>query len=166
MTISVVHETALMMHEGGTKFYEVVQLHAADIKQHVLIKRWGKTSALSKGGEIQVQIFGAARKAGQAADTVIRQKEGRGYAKRSVAIGLHGYGGTITNANLKSLLLDHYGRDNTVAILREFMTPLGEEKISGLEATSIWVDEIDDRGNIVIEEPPPEPERGDSWGSW
>lgn len=163
MTISVVHETAFMRHESGTKFYEVVQLHAADIKQHVLIKRWGKTSALSKGGEIQVEIFGAARKAGQAADTVIRQKEGRGYAKRSVAIGLHGYGGTITNTNLKSLLLDHYGRDNTVAILREFMTPVGEEKISGLEATSIWVDEAD---SVVIEEPPPEPERGDSWGSW
>jgi predicted DNA-binding WGR domain protein len=163
MTISVVHETTLLMHEGGTKFYEVVQLHAPDIKQHLLIKRWGKTSALSKGGEIQIQMFGAARKAGQAADTVIRQKEGRGYAKRTYAVGLHGYGGTITNENIKPLLLDHYGRDNTAAILREFMTPLGEEKISGLEATSIWVDEAD---SIVSEEPAPEPERGDSWGSW
>lgn len=163
MTISVVHETALLMHEGGTKFYEVVTLHAADIKQHLLIKRWGKTSAMSRGGEIQIQMFGAARKAGQASDTVLRQKEKRGYAKRGIAFGLHGYGGTLTNENLKGLLLDHYGADNTVAILREFMTPLGEDKIRGLEATSIWVDEVND---IVSEEPEPEPERGDSWGSW
>lgn len=162
MTVSVVHETTLMMHEGGTKFYEVVQLHAPDIKQHVLIKRWGKTSALSKGGEIQIQTFAAARKASQAADTLIRQKEGRGYEKRSYAVGLHGYGGTITNANLKSLLLDHYGPDNTAAIFREFMTPLGDE-IKGREITDVWIDEAD---SIVSEEPPPEPERGDSWGSW
>jgi predicted DNA-binding WGR domain protein len=162
MTISVVHETTLLMHEGGTKFYEVVQLHAPDIKQHLLIKRWGKTSALSKGGEIQTQMFGAARKAGQATETILRQKEGRGYQKRTYSVGLHGYGGTITNDNLKSLLLDHYGPDNTAAILREFMTELGNE-LKGKEITGIWVDEAD---SIVSEEPPPEPERGESWGSW
>lgn len=158
MSTSVVHEGTLLMHEGGTKFYETMVFHAADHGQHLLVKRWGKTSAMSGGGEIQILSHPNARKAQAAADNVIRQKEGRGYAKRGVAIGLHGYGGTIDSSNLAQLLKTHYGTDNAQAILREFM-----DELRGTQITGVWVDEAD---SIVSEEPAPEPERGETWGSW
>lgn len=158
MSISVVHEGTLLMHEGGTKFYETMLFHIPDAGQHFLVKRWGKTSALSAGGEIQFSIFPNARKAQAAAQTVIRQKEGRGYSKRGVAIGLHGYGGTIDNSNVQAQLTTHYGAVNATLILREFIPELRRT-----QATGIIIDELDD---IVSEEPAPEPERGETWGSW
>lgn len=162
MSISVVHEGTLLMHEGGTKFYETMLLHIPDAGQHFFIKRWGKTSALSAGGEIQFVVLPNARKAQAAAHTVIKQKEGRGYAKRGVAIGLHGYGGTIDRSNVEAQLTTHYGAANAALILREFIPELRNE-LKGKEITGIWVDEASD---IVSEEPAPEPERGDTWGSW
>lgn len=158
MSISVVHEGTLLMHEGGTKFYETMLLHIPDAGQHFFIKRWGKTSALSAGGEIQLVELPNARKAQAAAHTVIKQKEGRGYAKRGVAIGLHGYGGTIDRSNVEAQLTTHYGAANAALILREFIPEL-----RGTQASGTIIDEASD---IVSEEPAPEPERGDTWGSW
>jgi predicted DNA-binding WGR domain protein len=164
MTISIAHETIFLKHESGTKFYEVVLLHAPDIGVHLVIKRWGKTgSAVSGGGEIQLNSFTNARKAQAAASTIINQKEGRGYAKRSVAIGLHGYGGNMDGDNAEELLESHYGTANAGRILSEFGGELGATKITGKKADFMIIDEL---GDIVSEEPAPEPERGDSWGSW
>lgn len=167
MTISIAHETNFLKHESGTKFYEVILLHAPDIGIHLVIKRWGKTgSAVSGGGEIQLNSFTNARKAQAAASTIINQKEGRGYAKRSVAIGLHGYGGSMDSDNAEELLESHYGTANAARIFSEFRGALsasGATKITGRKADFMVFDEFND---IVSEAPAPEPERGDSWGSW
>ena len=158
MSITVVHEGTLLMHEGGTKFYETMVFHAPDAGQHILVRRWGKESALTAGGEIKFVVLPNARKAQSAAHTVITQKEGRGYEKRSTFHGLHGYGGIIDRSNLESLLRAHYGAANAKLILNEFIPEL-----RGTQVTGAIIDEADD---IVIEEPAPEPERGETWGSW
>lgn len=161
MSTQIVIESALFVHESGTKFYEVLQIHATDVGQHLLVKRWGKSSAMnSQGGEIQVAMHPSARKLGGAAAQIVRQKEGRGYGRTSSGHGLHGYGGEVTSDNLLSLLTTHYGSDHA-ATIRTVFDKL--DMIRGTKISGAWVDESAD---IVSEEPTPEPIRDASWGSW
>ena len=153
MTVPITIESKFMMHESGSKFYEIITLNAADIGQHIVVKRWGKASAQNGGGEIQVHTYPSARKAGAAADTVKRQKEGRGYAHQAGGPGLNSFGGQLTSGNVAHFLETHYGKNNARAILSNF----NDERIRGLQATTMVLDEASD---IVSEEPVPEPERG------
>lgn len=169
MSIPIVREGTFLMHEGGTKFYEVMLLHTVEHSMHLLIKRWGKTSAIHGGGEIQIAQFPNARKAQSAADTLISQKRSRGYERQGGAtIGLHGYGGEITGGsagNIHGLLAAHYGKLNAAAIVREFAPELAHE-LRGREITGVWIDELGDVVSEGAKEPAPEPERGEGWGSW
>ncbi len=162
MSIPIVHGTTFMTHESGTKFYEVVRLHIPDIKQHLVIKRWGKIAAKVAGGEIQFQVHPNGRKAEAATDTIIRSKTNRGYSIQLASFGLHSYGGELNSDNVRSFLMTHYGPTNARAILREFKGELGAT-YGGVEADGVIIDEAAD---IISEEPAPEPERGESWGSW
>lgn len=157
MSISIVHEGTFLTHESGSKFYEVMQLHAPDAGKHLVIKRWGKTGSVSRGGEIQIITCTSARKAASQADSIIRQKEGRGYRRAPSTRGLHGYGGAITIENIRRNLESHYSMDATATIMAAFGI---DELFSGAR---------DEPANpIVVEvpEPAPEPERGETWGSW
>lgn len=151
MTIHVVSK--YFAHESGTKFYEVVQMWDADISVFQCVRRWGKVNTL---GEVQVFSFPNHRKMEADAEKIMTQKRGRGYHPAAANYGLHGIN-TITDGTLTQVLTKHYGVGNAPKVAYEF------NKIQGREATMAVLDEASD---IVVEEPPPEPERGESWGSW
>ncbi len=146
------------MHEGGTKFYEVVQLYNADARKFILVKRWGKAAARVRGGEIKVEEFSTAQRLDAAADKVIREKQGRGYSatKPDAAGALHTRGGSsfASETDFGNTLSMHYGPNGTR--IREVL---------GLSLGAVNPDDDDD-DEVVVEEPQPEPDRGETWGSW
>jgi predicted DNA-binding WGR domain protein len=157
MSFPIVHETTALKHESGTKFYEVVVLHAPDVKRHLVIKRWGKTGAAVRGGEIQIYWHATARKAGAEAEKIITQKGGRGYSKERTSVGLHGFSGEITSDNLRQVLESHYSKDAALSIVTAFNLDVPANFDADSEANEI----VSEEPNSVIPS-----DRGDSWGSW
>lgn len=159
MTHSITTECTYMEHESGTKFYEVVLINAADLKKFLVIKRWGKLSAPSGGGETQVHEYPTHRAALAGKEKFVGEKAKRGYAADTSAHGLHSRPTLSSTADIQSAIKGHYTKHWPMVLQH-----LGLDVIQGREITGVWMDEADD--SIVSEEPEPEPERGDSWGSW
>lgn len=150
-------EPRYLEHEGGTKFYEVIEFWNPDDKKFVLAKRWGKIGTV---GETMIEEFNVMRACNAAAEKILKSKMGRGYAKSASSQGFHGRGRSFTSLELWNLLETHYqSRAFTTKIIHQ----LGLDKIQGMTADGIIIDEIND---IVTEEPGPEPDRGESWGTW
>jgi predicted DNA-binding WGR domain protein len=150
-------EPRYLEHEGGTKFYEVVELWNPDDKKFVLVKRWGK---IGTTGETMVEEFNVMRACNAAAEKILKSKMGRGYAKSSTSEGIHGRARSLSAKELMPLLDSHY---KSAPFTRKVMDYLHLNKIQGMEAHMMIVDELSD---IVSEEPGPEPDRGESWGTW
>jgi predicted DNA-binding WGR domain protein len=155
--MSIIVEPRYFEHEGGTKFYEVIQFHHLDKKCWVMVKRWGKLSA---AGETMVESFSSARACQAAAEKIIKSKTGRGYLKTSSHEGFHGRGTSYSESELLSAAVKHYGLEFGRRLAADLK--IGDE-IRGKELTQVWMDEAAD---IVCEEPAPEPDRGESWASW
>jgi hypothetical protein len=47
-TITV--ESELMVHEGGTKFYEIITFGSVEKETYLEVRRWGKTLYMRRGG--------------------------------------------------------------------------------------------------------------------
>lgn len=143
-------ESKFLAHEGGTKFYEVVEFWNTEQSKYVVVKRWGANGSV---GQKSIEAFSVLRKAQQHADKTISSKVSRGYEITPSSYGLHGIGASevsVDDGAINRLVRDHYGS--------------GEEI---LEELGLFEREIDpDEGEIVYEEPEPEPERGEEWGSW
>lgn len=157
---SISTETMFMLHEGGTKFYEIVLLNAADLKKFLVIKRWGKTEARKGGGETQVIEYPTPRAALVAAEKLREDKAKRGY---QITGAMHGFGARSAftgTDDIRSAVKGHYTKHWPMVLGH-----LGLDVIQGHEATMMIVDELDS-SDVVFEQPPPEPDRGDSWGSW
>jgi predicted DNA-binding WGR domain protein len=149
--MSIHIEARWLSHDSGTKFYEVIQFYNVDAKKFVVVKRWGP---IGKTGEVQFAEYPSSRKAQQEAEKIIKSKTGRGYMVSQSSAGLHGLGvDSIAAGELLSALNAHYRRDQATAIAEAV----------GVDAMKVIMDEVDD---IVVEEPAPEPERGEEWGSW
>ena len=155
---SVVKSSVFLQHEEGTKYYEVVTLWNHDSEQGVLVKRWGKqSSAFSIGGELKVQPFADERKLSADAHEVINAKLKRGYKNADSPHGLHLSINLIYGASrVIDQVVSHYGSEESYDIYKH----LGTEKFI------FGVGETDDVDDVVCEEPPPEPVRDASWGSW
>lgn len=161
MTTSLTHKATYLLHESGTKFYEVVQLYNADERKFVLVKRWGKVAARVRGGEIKVEEYQSALKLDAAAAKVVRDKESRGYAqtKPDTAGALHNRNGSYTSEKeFAGTVNMHYGPNGS----RVESAILGHAH--GASASSD--DDDEDSSDVVVEEPQPEPDRGETWGSW
>jgi predicted DNA-binding WGR domain protein len=150
-------EPRYLEHEGGTKFYEVIEFWNPDDKKFVMVKRWGK---IGTTGETMVEAFGTMRACNSAAEKILKSKMGRGYSKTASAQGFHGRGRSFTPTELVMLLGTHY---QSKPFTQKVVDGLDLHKIQGIEATHMIIDELDD---IVTEEPGPEPDRGESWGTW
>lgn len=145
-------------HDGGTKFYEVIEFWNTDDKKFVLVKRWGKIGTL---GETMVEFFGTMRACNSAAEKILKSKMGRGYEKTSSVEGFHGRGRSFTETELIALLGTHY---RSKPFTTKVVDGLGlNALIQGLEIDTVVFDEASD---VVVEEPGPEPDRGESWASW
>ena len=151
--MSIHIEPRYLAHEGGTKFYEVIQFHNLDEKRFVVVKRWGP---MGKSGEVKIDSYPTLRKAQQEADKIIRSKEGRGYALAKSTSGFHGLATDDLDATeMKRRLGVHYRSDHANIIASNLC--LRDDEI---------VADDSDQDDVVIEEPAPEPERGEEWGSW
>lgn len=157
---SISTETMFMLHEGGTKFYEITLLNAADLGKFLVIRRWGKIGARSTGGEIQIATHATPRAALLDAEKLKNDKTKRGYYIKDAT---HGFGARFSATGTDDILN---------AIKRHYVTHwpmvvqhlgMDGDKITGKSADFMVVDEMAD---IVVEEPAPEPERGENWGSW
>lgn len=145
-------ETGYFDHESGTKFYEIVTI-TKDAEVHLMITRWGKVGTQ---GQIKVTECKSARRAEELAWETRQSKENRGYRLSTSRHGLHvnNLGSWNLNA-LERAILVHYGHDGGRVL--DYL------KVSRLATSNVIVDEA---ANVVTEEPKPEPERGEGWGSW
>lgn len=82
--------SALMSHSGGTKFYEVITLIDELSNQSVVVRRWGKMTAINGGGETKIESYRNPREATVMANTTLSQKKKRGYSQVGSTFGLHG----------------------------------------------------------------------------
>lgn len=149
--MSIHIEPRWLSHDSGTKFYEVIQFYNLEAKKFVVVKRWGP---VSKAGEVQTVECANARKAQQEADKIIKSKLGRGYMVAQSSAGLHGMSTHSMNEEaFQKALRSHYRLDQANAIAETL-------------ALGTVVATVADEDDIVVEEPAPEPERGEEWGSW
>lgn len=149
-------ESCWLAHEGGTKFYETVSLSNPDAKKFALVKRWGKMAAADGGGECKVETFATKRALDLAAGKTVTGKQGRGYNLASSNHGFHGVGVSYNRAeDFNDALSKHYSSGGAMSEILVAMA------IEDLEPRP----EIEEN-EVVSEEPTPEPERGETWGSW
>lgn len=147
-------EPRYLTHEGGTKFYEVIQLYSVIQKRFVLVRRWGKMALRNGGGETKIESFGDLRRCQQASDRILADKSKRGYSRATMGFGLHGVERTSAD-KLRAALSQHYNDRDAV---EQIVSMLGSDE------TASHVDSED-----VIEEGfevKPEPVRDADWGSW
>lgn len=150
---SITTDCTYMEHEGGTKFYEVVVLHAADFGKHLVIKRWGKIDTKTGGGEILITPATSARTAMQAASKIINGKKARGYSPAITMHGLHSLGTAIDGTEaIKDAIKAHYA-NGWQQILRNMDFPEYAQDVAAVKASP-------------PAKPEPEIDRGDNWGSW
>lgn len=151
-------EPRYLEHEGGTKFYEVIEFWNPDDKKFVLVKRWGK---IGTTGETMIEEFNVMRACNAAAEKILKSKMSRGYAKSSSSEGIHGRSRSFAENEVMPILDTHY---KSTPFIRKVIDQLNLNKIQGMTADMMIVDELAD--DIVVEEPGPEPDRGESWASW
>lgn len=149
-------ETTWLTHESGTKFYELVRFTNPDAKKFTLVKRWGKLAAADGGGECKIETFASQRAMEAASDKTRQSKEGRGYSIASTTQGFHGLSVSYNRAeDFNDAVSKHYSSGGA---LSEIMVSMGIEDLEP---------RIEPEDNeVVSEEPTPEPERGETWGSW
>ena len=144
-------------HEGGTKFYEVIEFWNVAASKFVLAKRWGKVGTV---GETMTDVFTTMRACNAAAEKILKSKMGRGYSKSESTIGFHTRNNSFSPADFERLLATHYQSRPFTGLI---MDALSLNRIQGMSADTMIIDELSD---IVLEEPGPEPDRGESWASW
>lgn len=159
MAEEIIIDCKLLSHSGGTKFYEVIQLHNVEAKSFVLVKRWGKNGVkVGGGGEVKTETFTDIRKCQAAAYKIVEEKRkgkpGQGeYALDRATFGLHSCTASLSHGETYEAVRSHYGSvvaDNLRVALR-----LGE--IVGAAIAD----------DVIEERPPAAPiDRGDMWGSW
>jgi predicted DNA-binding WGR domain protein len=144
-----------LVHSGGTKFYEIVTFSNASEKTFVEVRRWGKIElAQSGGGQTQVLAHPTAADALDSARKQVRAKERGDYDKKPGKFGLHVANGTQTLGAAYRAIGEHYADPELVASVRL--------KTGSARDGAALEPAIDD----LPKEPMPEPDRGESWGSW
>ncbi len=155
MAVEVSIESSMLVHESGTKFYEVVQLYNVAAKRFVLVRRWGKlNSSLLGGGEAKVETFADVRKCQDAASKIVREKGGRGYEKRPPQIPL-------TEANVPD-------SEQAAEVLRPILRKSFDGELILNVAGQLGFSETAFAAPKVEMRTPPEVEvvRDADWGSW
>lgn len=160
-------ELSFLVHEGGTKFYEVARFSCVDTRRHVVVRRWSKIAGKSNGGgEIKIEIFDnlttASRSARQVLDSKTKpSKSGGAYSLHSLATGLGDGVDEFEHDMLPAVLRVHYGPQTALSIL----TNLG---LADADARDEEDREETDRlsAQMKARTPKPEPVRAADWNSW
>ena len=150
-------------HTGGTKFYETVSIASeSNTGANILIKRWGSISVRTGAGQLKIEEFDDRRSLLRAEKTILEKKrKGKSdgaYVDKTSNHGFHTscwQKSTMLNEKefaefLKNHYLDNEGtHDGVFNIINSYE---GSTEVNG--------------NDIIVEEPQPEPDRGEQWGSW
>jgi predicted DNA-binding WGR domain protein len=161
-----------MGHEGGTKFYEIVQFHNNAGGRHATVFRWGKMGeAGNGGGQVKIERCASSGSAITAAAKKRSEKSGRGYQNLITGYGLFKLGagkkaaGTtansfnVANAEMREKLAGHYDLKTVEAIMNALGFDSAMSETAEIRATF-------GKSVPAFVEPKPEPVRGADWGSW
>lgn len=149
-------ESRYLTHEGGTKFYEVIQLYNVSQRRFVSIRRWGKMTASDGGGDVKIESYGDVRQCQNASVKILNEKEKRGYSRATPPLSGLALADKIYSSRVLEKLKVHY-HDRDVAT--QVVSLLGIHEMREIEDTGIIDEGID-------EPTKPEPERGGDWASW
>ncbi len=160
--MSILIDAMMLLHEGGTKFYEVISYWNDDTKNGACVKRWGKIGLRDGGGEIQIVGSGAFDFTGvkNEASKIIRAKMNRGYAKDSQYKARKGglYDSSpMSEGQFDGQVARHYNATSADKV----RSALG---LSGSGVVNSEAIPADDQIQSELTEP--EVERGEEWASW
>lgn len=153
--MAIIIEPKYMVHEEGTKFYEVITFWNDTLKRGVLVKRWSKVANARGGGECKIEPIADVRKLHETKQKTLNDKGKRGYGFNNFVFGLHDEAGAKSDDKAANLINYHYKNGENYQIFQA----LGIEQFAKAEGSQ-------EQDEVVILEPTPEPERGDTWGSW
>lgn len=154
--MEILCEPKFLVHESGTKFYEVVEFYNVAAGKFVSVNRWGKIAAQHGGGETKVGQFIDICKCQDAARKKLLEKSGRGYSERTVRFGLHAGTSKIESETLLSELRKHYSNEGVIYTI-----------LSGLDINdSLETVKTYSTASESVAEASPAFSRGEEWGSW
>lgn len=153
----------MLVHEGGTKFYEVVEIWRPSASAHLLIRRWGKMSQQAYGGNTKIESFSAITSCTAMADSLKEEKRKRGYSRVYYEPFDKLKSHFLPNLEFSSLIMKNYGVDEGYQILE--LLSVTSSTIS-LEPVDAYDDAIKDSITIPIINTYVEPVRTSEWGSW
>lgn len=154
--MSVIVEAKYMAHEGGTKFYEVMQFYHVEAKRFMVINRWGKIQDREHGGQIKIEKFTDVRQAQDAANQKIQEKSKRGYVPTGAPFGLHSGPKQLKADAIRLRLGGHYRNVELIDAIVAYLDVPDE-------LAHLATDTADD---VIEETPEAYVPRGDDWASW
>lgn len=159
--MAVLVKRFMRVHNGGSKFYEIISLWNGDNDRGVLIKRWGKVAQINSGGQTQMDEFTGQGQMDREFRGTAVEKGRRGYTEvpatgPSRQIWLIGDDKTLRLAKpleVQEALVEHY---QVKSQADSIMQALNMRYVPGIEVPedAVWSPEE------------PQPDRGESWGSW
>ena len=162
--MSILIDAQMLLHEGGTKFYEVISYWNEDTKKGIYVKRWGKVSARdSGGGQIDIRdgvTFLDFSSVKQKALDIIRSKKNRGYDTDSMYKPRKGglYDSSpMSEGQFDGQVARHYNATSADKV----RLALGLSSSGAVNSEAIPVDD-----QIQSEVTETEVDRGEEWASW
>lgn len=149
----------LLVHSGGTKFYEVIIYVNESSGKAVVVKRWGRIESRSVGGQQKFENHLNADSANKSAGKVIAEKLRGGYEIQApdASDSLFQRRGPmeIKDADFSALAVENYGDRSTASGLVSYL------RIAEGEASA-----SDSATQPTRKRNEPEPVRSEDWGSW
>jgi predicted DNA-binding WGR domain protein len=143
-----------LVHSGGTKYYEIVTFLNEDSKKFVEVRRWGAmVTARSGGGQTSILAHDTAAQALESCKKQLRAKRAKGYEDKPAKFGVHQHTGSQSLGDAYRGIGEHYADAEMVGSLR----------VATGSATFGDETEVEP---VQPEKRRPEPDRGESWGSW
>lgn len=151
MSTAITVSSTEMMHEGGTKFYEIVTFDNLTNGNSVEVRRWGKAEQLTRGGG-QASVDSHPNLKAMAASSArqVKAKEKGGYRSIASKHVFHSNNGTHGEAQIGSGIAAHYSDSKTRDSILEKL---------GIDPTAPASPEPLKREEAPVD-------RGEQWGSW
>lgn len=152
----------MLVHAGGTKFYEIVEIWRPSAEAHLLIRRWGKMSQQTYGGDARIESFSAITSCTAMAGSLLTEKRQRGYSRVYFEPFDKLKSHFSPNLEFSNLIIKNYGTGRGHEILELLSINNSELLETG------YTDELDTYSDtaIPIVNTYVEPVRTSEWGSW
>lgn len=153
-------ETTYHIHSSGTKFYETVMISNRTTNQYMLVKRYGPVAKREGGGQVKIERWDGTRQSMLNERTKIIHEKERGnkdgaYMKAELFYGMQSSGvrDNVDIVTLKDQISRHYSSLEHRNEIRDHWT----------QSPGVTIGDV---VNSVVDTSMPEPDRGETWGSW